>query len=79
MLMSREGLLRENSKPSLEEIKVGVSGNLCRCTGYPKIIRAIESVFQKKGGIYCIRRKIVPISAFLKESGGSRPHIIIFG
>ena len=47
MLMSAEALLRENRKPSLEEIKIGISGNLCRCTGYTKIIKAIESVSQK--------------------------------
>lgn len=47
MLMSAEALLRENRKPSLEEVKIGISGNLCRCTGYTKIIKAIESVSQK--------------------------------
>ena len=42
MLMSAEALLRGNREPSHEEIKVGISGNLCRCTGYVKIIEAIE-------------------------------------
>lgn len=44
MLMSATALLRENPKPSVDEIKRGVSGNLCRCTGYVKIIKAIHSV-----------------------------------
>ena len=44
MLMSAEALLRGNREPNHEEIKVGISGNLCRCTGYAKIIAAIESV-----------------------------------
>lgn len=44
MLMSAEALLRGNREPNHEEIKVGISGNLCRCTGYAKIIEAIESV-----------------------------------
>jgi len=48
MLMSSEALLRGNSDPNLEEIKVGISGNLCRCTGYAKIIEAIDSVSKKK-------------------------------
>ncbi len=48
MLMSAEALFRENRQPSHEEIKVGISGNLCRCTGYAKIIEAIESVSPKK-------------------------------
>ncbi len=47
MLMSAEALLRQNKRPNHEEIKVGISGNLCRCTGYAKIIKAIESVSQK--------------------------------
>lgn len=42
MLMSATALLDRNPKPSRDEIKVAVSGNLCRCTGYGKIIDAIE-------------------------------------
>jgi carbon-monoxide dehydrogenase small subunit len=42
MLMSASALLRENPKPTLDEIKRGISGNLCRCTGYSKIIKAIR-------------------------------------
>ena len=46
-IMSVEGLLGENPDPSLDEIQKGVSGNLCRCGAYPKIIESIESM---KGG-----------------------------
>jgi carbon-monoxide dehydrogenase small subunit len=46
VLMSTEALLRDNPEPSYEEIRVGISGNLCRCTGYAKIVKAIESVVQ---------------------------------
>ena len=46
VLMSIEALLRDNPEPSYEEIRVGISGNLCRCTGYAKIVKAIESVVQ---------------------------------
>lgn len=42
MLMSAKGLLDQNPKPTLEEIKVAISGNLCRCTGYKRIVEAIQ-------------------------------------
>lgn len=44
MLMSSAALIRKNPAPNIDEIKLGISGNLCRCTGYSKIIRAIEDV-----------------------------------
>lgn len=43
MIMSAKALLLQNSKPTEEEIKRAISGNLCRCTGYTKIVRAIKS------------------------------------
>ncbi len=42
MLMSASALLAENPNPTVEEIGIGLSGNLCRCTGYAKIIAAVE-------------------------------------
>lgn len=42
MLMSAKALLDDNPSPSVEDIKVGISGNLCRCTGYAKIIKAVS-------------------------------------
>ena len=48
MLMSAQVLLQENPEPTQEEIKMGISGNLCRCTGYTKIIKAIESASPKR-------------------------------
>ena len=42
MLMSGNALLRANPNPSVDDIKLAISGNLCRCTGYTKIIKAIE-------------------------------------
>jgi len=44
MLMSAKALLDRNPNPSKEEIKDALSGNLCRCTGYAKIIEAIQNV-----------------------------------
>lgn len=47
-VMAVEGLLRTNPSPSLEEIRVGVSGNLCRCGAYPNIFRAAASAAEKR-------------------------------
>jgi len=41
MLLSAYALLRDNPHPSEEEVKTGIEGNICRCTGYVKIIEAI--------------------------------------
>jgi len=41
MLMSAKALLDRNPHPTEEEIRVAISGNLCRCTGYAKIVEAI--------------------------------------
>lgn len=42
MLLSAKALLDHSPRPTVEEIKVAISGNLCRCTGYVKIIEAIK-------------------------------------
>jgi len=44
MIMSAKALLDTNEKPTEEEIKDAVAGNLCRCTGYVNIINAVKSV-----------------------------------
>ncbi len=44
MLLAAKALLDENPNPSREEIKTALSGNLCRCTGYEHVIRAVERV-----------------------------------
>ena len=47
-VMSAEYLLRSNPDPSVEEIREGMSGNLCRCAGYQRIVAAIEMTAQKR-------------------------------
>ena len=52
-VMSATALLMENPQPTREEIVRAISGNLCRCTGYVRIIEAIEDVaaqYAKQGG-----------------------------
>ena len=41
MLLSAKALLSQNSNPTREEVRMAISGNLCRCTGYKKIIDAV--------------------------------------
>jgi carbon-monoxide dehydrogenase small subunit len=41
MLMSAKALLNHNSNPTKDEVRLAISGNLCRCTGYAKIVEAI--------------------------------------
>jgi carbon-monoxide dehydrogenase small subunit len=47
MLMAARALLDSNPRPSREEIKEAISGNLCRCTGYYQIVEAIELAAEK--------------------------------
>ena len=46
MILAAKALLDRNPKPTKDEIKEAISGNLCRCTGYIKIIEAIQAVAQ---------------------------------
>jgi aerobic carbon-monoxide dehydrogenase small subunit len=43
-------LLQENASPSEEEIRFGIAGNLCRCTGYQNIVKAIQYAAAKING-----------------------------
>jgi aerobic carbon-monoxide dehydrogenase small subunit len=43
MIMSAYALLEENPEPSHEEIRFAISGNICRCTGYGKIVKAVSA------------------------------------
>jgi carbon-monoxide dehydrogenase small subunit len=44
-------LLQENANPTEDEIRVGISGNLCRCTGYQNIVKAIQYAAAKMSGV----------------------------
>jgi carbon-monoxide dehydrogenase small subunit len=47
MLMSSFALLQQNPNPSEQDIRWGISGNLCRCTGYQNIVRAVQFAAKK--------------------------------
>ena len=49
MIISAKALLDENPNPSEDEIRRGISGNFCRCTGYTKIIKSIKTAAGQKG------------------------------
>jgi len=44
MILSASSLLKQNPNPTEDEIRAALSGNLCRCTGYQKIVEAVQSV-----------------------------------
>src|SRR4051794_27887146 len=47
MIIAAVALLQDNPKPSEREIREGISGNFCRCTGYQHIVNAIQSVAER--------------------------------
>lgn len=49
MIMAACGLLKENAELSEEDIRHGLKGNLCRCTGYHNIVKAVSSVASQGG------------------------------
>jgi carbon-monoxide dehydrogenase small subunit len=49
-LVAAKALLEKNANPSEEEIRFGLAGNLCRCTGYDKIVRAVQDAAQEMRG-----------------------------
>ena len=50
MLMSASALLDQNPRPSLDQIKRALSGNICRCTGYVKILEAVQAASGSNSG-----------------------------
>jgi carbon-monoxide dehydrogenase small subunit len=50
MIMAAKAMLDKNPTPTEEEVKRGIAGNLCRCTGYTKIIESIRAAAENMGG-----------------------------
>jgi carbon-monoxide dehydrogenase small subunit len=59
MILSTEQLLADNPNPTRDEIRRGISGNMCRCTGYQKIVDAVE-LAAKNGGVKTDNRNKIP-------------------
>jgi carbon-monoxide dehydrogenase small subunit len=56
MILSTKVLLDKNPNPGEEEIRAGISGNLCRCTGYSKIVEAICDAASRLRNERCVKR-----------------------
>lgn len=52
MVLAAEALLSKNPHPSEEEIREGLSGNLCRCTGYNAIVSAVQNAAKEENGLW---------------------------
>lgn len=52
MMIAAESLLNQNPKPTEDEIRIGLSGNLCRCTGYNMIVKAVKTASKKGDGLW---------------------------
>lgn len=48
MIMRAEGLLSENPNPTVKDVKLAIAGNLCRCTGYQKIVDAVLATAKQR-------------------------------
>ena len=52
MVLAAEALLSKNANPTIDEIREGLSGNLCRCTGYNAIVSAINNAAKEGNGLW---------------------------
>jgi carbon-monoxide dehydrogenase small subunit len=50
MIMTAAELLERNPHPSADEVRAGLAGNICRCTGYQNIVKSILAASEKMGG-----------------------------
>ncbi|KAA3652956.1 MAG: aldehyde oxidase [Bacteroidetes bacterium] len=76
MIMTSLDFLEENQNPTTEEIKEALSGNLCRCTGYKKIIEAVESYVAEKNIVNSSAIKLKKEKEdMFKMVGHARPYL----
>ena len=54
MILATEHLLRKYPQPTMEQIREGLAGNLCRCTGYMRIFEAVQHTAQQQAGMLAV-------------------------
>lgn len=75
MVMSAIGYLNDNPNPSIDEIKESISGNLCRCTGYKKILDAISEYVKEKSGRITVKPAEISEDGQFSLIGKPHPYI----
>jgi 4-hydroxybenzoyl-CoA reductase subunit alpha len=76
MVMTALDLINKNPNPTVDEIKDGLSGNVCRCTGYKKIIEAVaEYALERSGKAQEVKVPDIQRGTGLRTVGVSRPYI----
>ena len=60
MIMSAASLLKENPDPTEEEIRHGLEGNICRCTGYHNIVKAVRAAAGQEVSDASTRGEMMP-------------------
>ena len=58
MMLTSYALLKQNPEPSEAEIREGLAGNLCRCTGYQNIVKAVQQAARARSGSPPRRRQV---------------------
>jgi carbon-monoxide dehydrogenase small subunit len=58
MIMAAAALLEENPNPTEREVRLGLEGNLCRCTGYHNIVKAVLDAAKGKSGSIGERQEV---------------------
>lgn len=71
MIMAAYGLLRDTPNPSEQEIRAGLEGNLCRCTGYHNIVKAVQHAATAMSGVP-VERATLPADARDATSAAAR-------
>ena len=70
LLLAGKALLDENPAPSADEIRAGLAGNLCRCTGYSQIVRAVQQAAAVQAAVQAVVQATAQAPAPARAKGG---------